>query len=814
MNDFRYALRRLAKRPLFALAVAGTLAVGVGANTAIFSALEAAVLRAPPFIRPHELSLIRPVLRAPATADTLDSWSYPMFEAFRDAGPDIGLLAAYTPRPGAYNLETAGEPQRVMVELATPDYLPLLGLQPALGRWFVPEEDRVPSEPAVAVLAHDVWTNLFGGDSAVVGRTIRLNSIPLTVVGVAARGFRGLSERAELWVPMMMAPTLTFPRRLQGEFSFWHGVIARVPEARTEDALAASLADRARTVAGQIPLSQAFGDVELGFHAEPLARARVQPAVRSALNVLMGAAAFVLLIVCVNVANLLLTQTTRRRRELAVRVALGAGPGGITRSLLAESVTLGLLGGLGGLLVATWLLGLLQVVVPAAPVGVADPASASLGLPVLLFNFGVGALAGLAAGLLPALRAGRTGAHAVLKEDDQRAGARSIRGGLIAAEVALALVLLTGAGLMLRTFAHLRSVDPGFQASGLLTATVDLPRQVYAEAEVVPFLEAVRERLAALPGVNAAAIANCLPLGGGCDNVGMLIRGTAAEAADVPPDPVTMNMVDAGYFRTMAIPLLSGQGFDAADRRGTPRVAIVTRAAAERYWPSTDPIGARIQLTVGWDDYAEVIGVVDDVRQYGLDEPASPMVYVPYTQWSYRSNNLIIRTDERPLALAAALRRAVADVDPALPVWGVETMEERIGSSLADTRFTTILLTLAAAIAALLAALGVFGVTAFSVAARTREFGVRMALGARGADVVALVLRQSMRWTAAGLAAGVAGAVLLTRLLESQLHGVSPTDPAAFAAGIALMTLAALGAVYLPARRATRVDPVEALRNQ
>lgn len=813
MNDLRHAVRRLARRPAFTLAVVGTLAIGIGANTAIFSAIEAAVLRAPPYPSADELHLVRPVLSTPAETDTLGFWSYPMYEAFRGAAPDIGGVAAYTPRPGAYNLDAGGDPHRVFVELASPAYLPVLGVEPALGRWFVPDEDRVPSEPAVAVLAHDAWLRLFGGDPAVVGRTIRVNAVPLMVVGVAPPGFRGLSERADLWVPMMMAPTLTFPRRLEGAFSFWHAVVARVPEGRVGVVLEASLAARAAVVAEQVPLAGAFGDVELGFHAEPLARSRVQPAVRTALTVLMGAAAFVLLIVCVNVANLLLTQTTRRRRDLAVRMALGAGPGGIARAVLTESVALGLLGGVAGLLVATWLLGLLQGIAPPAPAGTADPASATLGWPALAFNFGLAALAGIVAGALPAIRARRIGAHAVLKEADSRAGGSRGRGALIAAEVALALVLLTGAGLMLRTFVHLRTVDPGFQSHGLLTATVDLPRQAYPESDVVPFLDAARERLAALPGVTAASVANCLPLAGGCDNVGMRIEGRVAET-DAPPDPVTMNMVDAGFFRTMGIPLLAGRSFGSADRAGNPRVAVVTRAAAERYWSGEDPVGARIQLTVGWDDYAEVVGVVDDVRQYGLDEPAPATVYLPYAQWSYRSNHLVVRTDGPPLALAGALRRAVREVDPGLPVWDVGTMDERLGASIAETRFTTTLLTLAAAIAALLAALGVFAVTAFSVAGRTREFGVRMALGARHGDVIRLVLGQAMRWAVVGLGMGTLGALWLTRLLESQLHGVAPTDPATFAAGLALMTVAALAATYVPARRATRVDPMEALREE
>jgi predicted permease len=694
------------------------------------------------------------------------------------------------------------------VELVSASYFGVLGSPPVLGRAFLPEEDRVPGEPAVAFLSHALWVGQFGADSTVIGRTLRLNTIPLTVVGVASPGFRGLSERADLWVPIMMAPTLTFPRRLSGTFSFWHAVVARVAN---EAALAASLSSKARAVAEEIPLAEAFGDVELGFHAEPLAHARVHPAVRRALFVLMGAAAFLLLIVCVNVANLLLTQAARRRREMSVRVALGAGPGSIARAMLTESVVLGLLGGVGGLLVATWLLDLVQAIAPPAPAGTPDPSAVTIGLPVLLFNFAVAGATGVGVGLLPVVRTARLGAHAIIKEADLRVSGGRVRGALVTVEVALALVLLVGAGLMIRTFSHLQAIDPGFEPGGLLTATVDLPRQVYDDADVAPFLDAVRARLAASPGVEHASVAYCLPPTGGCDHVGLRIEGREA-AGDAPPLPVAMNVVDPDYFRALRIPLLAGRGFVDGDRIDQPRVAIVSRATAERYWPDEQAVGARIQLTIGWDDFAEVIGVVDDVRQYGLYEAPSPMVYLPYTQFAYRSNSFVIRTVGPPLALAGALRDAVRATDPLVPVWDIQTMDERMGATLADTRFTTLLLSLVAGLATLLAALGVFGVMAFSVTARTREFGVRMALGARRADVVRLVLGQGMRAAVIGLVVGAAGALALTRVLEGQLHGVSPHDPSTFVAGAALMTLAALAAAYLPTRRATRVDPMEALR--
>ncbi|MGH7529918.1 MAG: ABC transporter permease [Gemmatimonadales bacterium] len=818
-QDLRYALRQLGARPGFTAIVVGTLAIGIGANTAIFSAIDAAVLRPPPFHAPDELRVIRPILQAESgEIDTLRFWSYPMFEAFRDAEPAVGTVAAYTPRAGAYNLETTGEPTRARVEFVSGTYFGVLGVPAQLGRTFMPADDQVPNARAVAVLSHEAWTRFFGADSGVIGQTIRLNTVSFEVMGVAEAGFEGVSGQADVWLPMMMAPTLTFPRRLAGALSFWHAVIARAVIARvprgSEAALPARLAARARAVAPQLPLAEGFGPVTLEFTGVPLATARVSPAVRTALHVLMGAVAFVLLIVCVNVANLLLTQAARRRRELSVRIALGAGRGAIARVILTESLVLGLVGGVLALVVATWMLGAVRAIAPAMPPGVADPASASLGAGVLVFNFVVAALAGVLVGVLPTVRVSRIGAQAVLKEEDRHAvGSGRARSALIAAEVALALVLLTGAGLMLRSLMHLHAVDPGFTPERLLTANVSLPRQAYQSADAVRFLDAARERLRAMPGVEAVTVAYCLPVAGGCDNVGMEIRG-AMRDPDAPPPPVAMNMVDGGYFRTMGIPLIRGRTFEQRDRGGAPRVAVLSHTAAEQYWPNGDALGARMRLTVGWDADAEVVGIVDDVRMGTLDAPPPPLVYLPYQQQIYNSNYLIARTTGPPLAFTDVMRGSVHEVDPALPLWDVQTMEERIGQSVADTRFTAVLLGAAAAIAMLVAALGVFGVMAFAIAGRTRELGVRMALGARHHDVMTLVLAQGMRAVAVGVVLGIGGAWLVTRVLASQLHGVTATDPAAFAGATAVMALAALAAAYLPARRATRIDPMVALRTE
>ena len=814
MSDLRYALRQIARRPGVTAAAAVTLALGIGANTAIFSAIEAAILRPPAYPASDQLRIVHTVLRRPNGAvDTMGSWSYPMFDAFRRVASDLGSLAAYTPAPLEYNLETAGDPERAQVEVVSAGYFSVLGVHPAFGRFFVAEEDQVPGEAAVVVLSHDAWTRLYGADSSVVGRTIRLNTIPLTVIGVASPGFRGLSDLADAWTPMMMAPSLMFARRLSGEYSFWHAVVARIPGAPEPGALGPRLTAKARLVESEIPVANVFGGATLDLVAVPLAQARVNPATRTILRVLMGAVAFVLLIVCVNVANLLLTQAARRRHELGVRVALGAGGRHLARIFLIESVVLGLLGGIGGLLVALWGMDLLGALAPPVPVGTADPGAGSIGLSVLLFNFGIAALAGFLVGLPPALRVIAWGAHTALQESPRHQGGARSRGVLIAAEIALALVLLTGAALMLRSLGHLRGIDPGFQAAGLLTAVIPLPRQAYDEPRVIGFLDAARERVAATPGVDAVTVANCLPLAGGCDFVGMEIRSRPGRPDQQSPS-VSMNMVDGEYFRTLGIPLVAGRTFEPGDRGGAPRVAIVSRAVAERNWPGESPLGARIRLSVGWEEDAEVVGVVGDVPDATLDAPPQPLVYLPYQQWTYHTNYLVLRAGRDLGPLATPVRRIVNDLDPGVPVWDLRTMQERVGQSFAETRFTTTLLTLAAALATLLAALGVFGVMAFAVASRTREFGLRMALGARAGDVLRLVLRQGMQAAAVGLAAGLAGAFFLTRFLATELHGVSARDPLAFAAGATFLALVALAAAWLPARRATHVDPMEALRHE
>ncbi|NIR44381.1 MAG: ABC transporter permease [Gemmatimonadetes bacterium] len=815
MNDLRYALRSLRKNPGFAVVAVITLALGIAANTVIFSAVHTVLLRPLPYDRPEQLRLVQPVLQpTDAPPDTLGWWSYPMYELFQETDHGFSELAAYTPRPRAYNLSGVDAPTRVRVEMVSASYFPLLGVEAAVGRTFLPEENVTPGQAPVALVSHELWQRQYGADSSLVDRTISLNSIPFTVVGVLPPGFAGLSEQAQVWVPMMMAPPLTFANRLRGATSFWHFVVGRTSVGRTEAAQESRLQAAARAVDEQLPLQDAFGDVRLAFASRSLAEARIDPSVRAALTVLMGAVAFVLLIVCVNVANLLLTQTAKRRRELGVKLAIGARRVQIIRQLFIESTTLALLGGAAAVLVALWGLDLLRSLAPTAAWQAVEFSELSLNAPVLVFNFAVAALVGVVIGVLPALRTPERELDAVLKESSRSLASRvGARGVLVSVQVGLALVLLAGAGLMLESLARLRSTPLGFETEGLLTVNVELARQAYPEDEAIRFLDQAARRLSDLPGVERATVGNCLPLAGHCDRVRMEIQGEA-RGPDEPGHEVWTNMIDGEYFRTLGIPLQAGRTFQPTDRIEAPRVAIINEAAARAYWPDENPIGARIQLSVGWDDWAEVVGVVGDTRISSVAAESRPGVYLPYAQWFYRSNYLVVSTAGDPLAYVDAVRQVVRDLDPNLPIWDVQTMRERVAGAIAPTRFSTTLLALAAGLATLLAAVGVFGVMAFNVAGRTREFGMRMALGATAPDVVRLVVRQGMRFTLAGLAGGLVTALILTRFLTTQLYQVRPTDPLTLGTVSVVLGLVALTAAYLPARRAATIDPVEALREE
>jgi predicted permease len=814
IHDLRLALRSLRKSPGFTAAAVVTLALGIGANTTIFSAVYAVLLEEPPYPAPHELALVTPVLdRAARPPDTVEYWSYPMYEALRDAGGGVGELAAFTPNPRRVNLAGDDAAQPVLVEMVSQAYFGVLGVTPRLGRFFAPDEDVTPNAHPVAVLSEGLWRRSFGADPAVLGRTIHLDATPFTVIGIAPARFHGLSDQADLWAPMMMAPTLTFSRRLTGALSFWHMVIARIPPGTDPGP---PLANGARAIEERIPLTQAFDRVRLTLATVPLQAARTDRRMGRALLVLLGAVGLVLLIACANVASLQLARARQRRRELGIRVALGVGRGRLTRQLFAESTVLAVLGGVAGLLLSAWSLDLLNALRPQALATVGGPGGARLTTAVFLFACAATVGAAFLFGLLPAWWAARTDPLSLIRPEGGAAHGVRMRGALVAVEVALAVVLLAGAGLLVRTVAALNRTPLGFDPAGVVVALVNPPARAYPGAAGQQLFRDATDRLSAGPGVRAAAAGYCLPVVGGCDQVRMTIAGDADPTK--PDHAVWLNMVDDAYLAALAIPVVAGRGIAPSDRAGAPAVALVTEAAARRHWPGRNPVGQRIRLGVGWpegDAWAEVVGVVADVRYDGdLRAAAAPGVYLPLAQFSYRANYLVAKVAGDPAGGIPAMRAMLRDLDPQLPLWDPAPMSRHVRTATAAERFSMVLLAAFGVLALVLAAVGIYGVIAHSVAGRTREIGVRMALGARPAGVLGLVFRQGSGIVGVGLTVGALGALAATRVLRAQLYGVVPGDPATLGVVLALLALVAAAAIGLPARRAARVAPMEALRHE
>jgi len=812
LHDLRYALRALRHNPGFTLAAVVTLALGIGANTTIFSAVYAVLLEAPPYPSPGELHLIGAVEHA-AQPDTQEYWSYPMYQAFRESAAGVGEFAAFTPSPNRVNLGAADVAEPVRVEMVSQPYFGILGVRPRVGRFFAADEDLTPGTHPVAVLSDALWHRAFGADSGVVGRTIRLDATPFTVLGVAPAGFRGLSERADLWVPMMMAPALTFPRRLTGALSFWHMVLARLPD---RGAAEQGLANAARGIEARVSLGNVFGGAPLRLVATPLQAARTDRTLGRALLILLGAVGLVLLIACTNVGSLLLARARRRRRELGIRVALGIGRGRLARQLFVESALLAALGGTAGVLLSAWGLHLLNALRPSSLAAVGGPGGAGLGAVVLGFAGAATVGSALLFGLAPAWWAARADPLVLIRAEGAAPARIRARRALVAGEVALAVVLLAGAGLLVRTVAELSRSPLGFEPTGVLTAHLNPPSRAYPGDASRRLFQDAAARLAAISGVRRAAVANCLPIVGGCDHVGMTVAGRP-PSPDQPDLTVWMNMVDSEYLATLGIPLVAGRGITAADVAGAPRVALITDAAARRYWPGENPVGARIRLSVGWgpeDVWAVVVGVVEDVKMRGPREAAVPGVYLAFPQFNYRANYLLAEADGDPARLIGPLRAVVRGLDPQLPLWDPAPMTRHVTAALASERFSMVLLVAFGLLALTLVAVGIYGVIAYSVAGRTREIGVRLALGARPAGVLGLVFRQGFAIVAIGLAAGGAGALAATRVLRTQLYEISPSDPFTLAAVMALLGGVAALAIWLPARRAARIAPMEALRHE
>src|SRR6266540_6359454 len=813
-QDLRFGARMLMKQPGFTLIAVLTLALGIGANTAIFSVVNALLLRPLPYRQPERLVKVFRTPPDPTKGMLPSIWSYPRFEMLRDQNQSFAEVVGFNQSP--YNLTGADAPEQLQMEMVSDGYFPLLGVNTIVGRSFTAEDAGT-----AALLGYGLWQRRFGGDPQAVGKTIELDKQAFTIVGVLPPGFRGQSGTADVWLPMWAAPkfvrtALTHPNdhNLQ--------VIARLKDGVT---LTAAQADMQR-VSAQIeqkypsPPDTAPGNAKVPV-LEPFQAAKVEPALKTSLLLLLGAVGLVLLIACANVANLLLARAVARQREFALRAALGASRLRLMRQLIAESLLLALVGGALGVLLARWGVTLLLHIRPrdntnplfgTAYTHTFNFFTVNLDWRVLGFNFALALLTGLLFGLLPALQSSFINVNAVLKESAGFHGPRkaSVRGLLVIGEMALALLLLSGAGLMLNSLWRLQSVKLGFVPENLLQMTV------YARDAKPEFYEQVLARVQALPGVEAASFSRNAPLLGRSASALIDIEGRA-DSNQPGQASVGFHSVSPDYFKTLGIALLRGRVFTAQDRAGAPRVALINKAAAEKFFPGEDPIGQRLrpyarpQYQTN-ELFVEIVGVVDNVPYERLEEGIGPDIYVSALQPTGRTPILIVRSSLDPAALTAAVRQAVLALDRNVPLTAIQTMRERAVEMTSRTRFIAVVLGLFAGLALLLAGIGIYGVMAYSVSARTREVGIRMALGAQSADVIRLILGQGLMLASIGVGIGLLASLALTRLMKGLLFGVGATDPLTFSV-ITLLLLGVAGlACWLPARRATKVDQLVALR--
>ena len=831
LQDLRYAVRWLTRNPGFTAVAVLTLALGIGTVTTIFSILDAAVLRPLPYRDPASLMTVAITHREGNAAPDHFPWSAPKFDSFRRHATSFEKTAAWADID--LNLTGVAEPERLSAEIVSAAYFPVLGVDAALGRTFSAEEDAPGAAPA-ALLSWGLWQRRFGGDRQILGRAIQINRVPMTIVGVMPQRFDGLSGDADIWVPMQSAGAFLYPEILQEAGNHWHNVLARRKAGVTEAAVLAEMSLLGQQIAAENPMEES--PAVWGAAAAPLNDLRVDPALRRSVLILFGAVTFVLLIACANVAALLLARAAVRGREVAIRVAIGAGRRRIVRQLLTESIVLSFAGGIAGVLLSLWGVESLSRLEKLS--GVGDPSflfrfhAIELDGRVLAFALAVSLATGLIFGLAPALHASRSDLADALKEGGSGAlrgagGGRrrlTLRGLLVPIQIALALVLLVGAGLLGRSLSRLTSYGGGFRGDNVLTMSYD-PSGVTDDTpeKRVLFRRTLVERVSAIPGVEGAATGRTAPLHS--RNMIAVVRQVderkieskgrfTGESGAVE---IGMHDVAPDYFRTLSIPIRKGRAFTPEDREGSPKVAIISESAAKKLWPGQDPIGRRIAATSFYfadDATAEVVGVAGDVL-YGRPGDRQILdLYYPAYQAGLPWATLFVKTKGNPAALAPAVRREIKSLAPNVPVIDIATMEQRSARTFSRERFGAGLLGLLAGIALFLAAVGIYGLVAETVAARTREIGVRMALGAAPGDIVRRVLQRSLALSAAGLIAGLLVALALSRLLASLLFGVGAADPATYAGVSALLLIVSAAASWIPARRATRVDPVTALRSE
>jgi len=811
MADLRVGFRALRRNPGFALGAILVLALGIGANTAIFSIVNAALLRPLPYNDPSGLMQVWHVPPAKSFPGlTLFSVSPANYLDWQQQSSSVESMAAYGFRN--YTFGGRERPEAIPAIAVAPDFFSILRVRPLWGRVFSPEENR-PGAPKVVLLSYKFWRDHFASDPNIVGHDIPINSEPYSVVGVMPPSFR-FPDSAQLWVPLAW-----FDQERAVRDNHNYSVIARLKQGVDIERAKSEL------TAISVRLAQLYPEDDKGWGATliPLREALVGD-IRSALLMLLGAVVFVLLIACANVANLVLAKTLARRKEIAIRTALGAGQGAILRHLLAETVLLSLAGGVLGLALADLSLRLLVELLADRLPGFVE---INLDTHVLAFTLLLSIVAGVLAGLIPSLRFARTDVNEALKQGQSRGSSDSTGGKtrnlLVVSEVALSLVLLIGAGLMVRTLWELRSVRPGFDASNVLTMSVSISGDRFSTPSgQINFFQEVLERTRALPGVDSAGVIDSLPLSAGGSHQPFSIEGRPVLPMSEQPE-VDVRLISPGYLRAMRVPVTRGRDLGDADSAERPGAALISDALARRFWPREDPIGKHIALTFFPGVPREVVGIVGDVKGDSLGQTRpGDTIYVPLAQltvpagssWRSFGLTLAVRTSSAPHSAASAVTSAIHEVGPDIPVANVLSMDDVIAQSVSPQRFNFLLLASFAALALLLAAVGIYGVLSYTVRRRVREIGIRMALGATNSDVLKLVVTDGMKPILVGVAIGLAAALTLSRLIASLVFGVHPIDPLTFSAVALILIAVGIMANLLPAYRATRVEPVRTLRDE
>jgi len=801
-QDARYGLRSLRKKPGFTLTAIIALALGIGANTAIFSVINGVLLRSLDYVRPDRTVMIwERFAQNPEHQNVVSPANFLDWQKSSRSFEKIG--AVWDVRQ---NFTGSGDPIEVHAQFVSAGFFPTLGVQPLIGRWFTDDEDREGAN-LVAVLSYRIWQERFGGNNAVLGQKVTISGRLFTIIGVMPPGFHFLDDQVQVWRPIAFDPATDY-RKTSGRFL---KCVGRLAPGVTLEQAQAELNVIAKQLQQQYPTYNTSWSVSL----TPI-REQIVGDVRPILLVLLVAVAFVLLIACANVANLLLARAASRQRELALRAALGATRTRLMRQLLTESVLLALCGGVVGIAFAYWGVELLKAF---GPDNIPRLREISIDPRVLLFTFAISLLTGIAFGLVPAFQASRADVNDALKEGGRGStgGRGALRNVFVVAEVSLALVLLIGAGLMIRSFIRLNRVEPGFESNRVLTMRAQLPGAKYKDDQQrLTFFKQAQERIAALPGVKAIGAINFLPLTGMASNTSFNVVGQPEPPLGQAPG-TEVRVISGAYFAAMGIPLLKGRLFDEHDGPDS-RVTVINETMARKFFPNEDPIGKR--LAISWappepgkpQPIDEIIGVVGDTRETALERDPNPAIYWPLDRESYQFMTLIVRSSIDPMQLVPSVQREIRAMDPDQPLADVRTLEAVVAKSIARPRFDTMLLGIFAAVALVLASVGLYGVMNYSATQRTQEIGIRMALGAKPGDILRLVVGHGMKLTAAGIAIGVVAALALTRVMSNLLFGVTATDVPTFIGVSAVLTFVALLANYIPARRATRVNPVVALR--